>query len=60
MKRYHMWDQSAGYISREDEGLSLLCVADMSNWTEEEFEQISLMEIGDKLDSEGVVVQRTA
>lgn len=59
MKRYITRDESAGYISAEDSDLSLVGVYHMTDWSEEEFEKISEMKVGDKLNFNGITVERT-
>lgn len=58
MKRYTTRDESAGYISAEDKGLSLVDVYHMTDWTDDQFDTISEMKIGEKLDFDGITVER--
>nr|UWF98059.1 MAG: hypothetical protein [Bacteriophage sp.] len=60
MKRYTTRDESAGYISAEDKGLSLVDVYHMTDWTDDQFDKISEMKIGEKLNFDGVTVERDA
>lgn len=59
MKRYIIRDENAGYISAEDKGLSLIGVYHMTDWTDEQFDAIAQMEVGQKLNFEGITVERT-
>lgn len=59
MKRYTTRDESAGYVSAEDKGLSLVGVYHMTDWSEQEFDKISEMKVGDKLNFGGITVERT-
>lgn len=60
MKRYTTRDESAGYISAEDKGLSLVDVYHMTDWTDDQFDKISEMKIGEKLNFDGITVERDA
>lgn len=60
MKRYTTRDESAGHISAEDKGLSLVDVYHMTDWTDDQFDKISEMKIGEKLDFDGITVERDA
>lgn len=60
MKRYTTKDESAGYVSAQDDGLSLVGVYHITNWNEQQFDTISEMDVGDELDFDGVTVERTA
>lgn len=59
MKRYTTRDESAGYISAEDKGLSLAGVYHMTDWTDEQFDTIAQMDVGQKLNFKGITVERT-
>ena len=60
MKRYTTRDESAGYISAEHKGLSLAGVYHITDWTDYQFDIISEMKIGEKLNFYGVTVERDA
>ena len=59
MKRYTTKDESSGYISAQDDNLSLVGVYHITNWNDEQFDKISEMKVGEKLDFDGVTVERT-
>lgn len=68
MKRYTMRDESALSIDKivkerhyppTDENLSLQAVNGMTDFSEQEFEAISEMNVGEKLDFDGITVERT-
>lgn len=58
MKRYTTRDESAGYISAEDKDLSLVGVYHMTDWTDDQFDTISEMIVGQKLNFNGITVER--
>lgn len=60
IKRYTTRDESAGYVSAEDTELSLQRVKEMTNWSDEEFDKISELKVGQKLNFGGISVERTA
>lgn len=61
MKLYTTRDVSGGAAAtREDKGLSLQAVNTMTDWTAEEFDQISELEVGVVFEVDGIQVERTA
>lgn len=60
MKRYTTVDESLGLDEdRMDEGLSLQGVCELTDWSEEEFDQISDLLVGEKVKFNDVSVERT-
>lgn len=60
MKRYTTADESAGFNPNlVDKNLSLQAVCEITDWCEEDFDKISEMEVGEKLDFQGITVERT-
>ncbi len=46
MKRYTMRDLSGGRVNREDENLSFLGCLEMTDWSEDEVDRLSDLEVG--------------
>ena len=59
MKCYTTRDESAGYVSAEDKGLTLVGVYHITDWTAKQFDTISEMKVGEKLSFNGITVERT-
>lgn len=60
MKTYTTRDESGGFVAAEHSGLHLQGVAVTTDWTDEEFEKISELSIGEKFEVDGITVERTA
>jgi hypothetical protein len=59
MKRYTARDESAGYVASEDKGLTLQGINYITDFTETQFDIISEMKINEKLNFDGITVERT-
>ena len=59
MKKYTTRDESTGCVSREDPGLTLFGVYHITHWSASDFDKISEMKTGEKLNFEGITVERT-
>lgn len=59
MKKFTTSDESSGYVSAKDEGLTLAGVYLITDWTDEQFDQIACMEVHQKINFDGICVKRT-
>lgn len=60
MRRYKMQDRSGNVVYRTDTNLSLQAVEHMTDWSEDEFDMIASMQVGESYCPHGVYVERTA
>jgi len=62
MKKYMMQDRSGGIVNRIDEGLSLQAVYHMTDYTDQEFNDISSLEVSQDMligYSKDIYIKRT-
>ncbi|UJH95834.1 hypothetical protein [Pantoea phage Nufs112] len=59
MKAYTTYDKSTGSITDTDHGLTLQGVSYITDWTDEEFDKISELAVGECIEVDGVGCIRT-
>lgn len=58
MKKYNMADMSQGVMSGHDEALNLAEVLNMTDWSDEEVDQIADLKVGERFGND-IIVERT-